>query len=629
MINKKHAVILHDLAMIALAWQFAWLARHNFYFPYEDWQNSFITLPFVLLIQAGVLWYLHLYKGIWRFASLPDLWNIFRAAFIGTLVIVLTLFIVFRLVGIPRSVAILYPMFLIFFLGAPRLGYRFWKDHGLNLRTLFQSAKATGPRVMVIGAGRGGDMLIREMLRTGSYHPVGILDDDPSIKRAEIHGIKILGSIDKLSRYADELAIDHVMIAIPSATSTEMQRIVNICNDVNIPVRTLPRLEEMVSGNNALGNLREVSIEDLLGREKVELDWQSLQQGILNKVVMVTGAGGSIGSELCEQIAALAPKQLIFYEQSEYNLYKLQQQFESKFPGIQYQAILGDVCDDAKNRYVISLYQPHLIFHAAAYKHVPILEYQLREAVKNNVMGTKYLADAAAEYGVEKFIFISTDKAVNPANILGKSKRLAEYYCEFNDKQSDTQFITVRFGNVLGSDGSVVPLFRDQIQAGGPITVTHPEVTRFFMTIPEACQLILQASAMGHGGEIFVLDMGQTVRISYLAEKMIQLSGKIPGKDIKIEYTGLRPGEKLYEELFYENEEQIQTEHEKIFLAKYSRVNKERLNRFFNELESMVETFDEPGLTKWIDKLVPAADADSTQPNNIIRLTSRDVKNET
>ena len=563
MISVKRAVILHDLFMISLAWQLAWLSRYNFHFPYPDWQNSFISLPFVLVIQAGVLWYLHLYKGIWRFASLPDLWNIFRAAFFGTLIIVVCLFITVRLVGIPRSVAILYPMYLIFLLGAPRLGYRFWKDNGFSFKTI-----SKGPRVLVLGAGRGGDMVIREMLRTGSYTPVGILDDDPKIKKAQIHGIKIYGAIDRLAEAVENLAIDHVVIAIPSATNDQMQRIFNMCNEISVPVRTLPKLQDMVVGDNPLSNLREVSIEDLLGREKIELDWNTLQKGILNKTIMITGAGGSIGSELCEQIAALAPKHIVFYEQSEFSLYKLQQLFDDKFPNIKYTAILGDVCDDAKNRHVLEQYKPNIIFHAAAYKHVPILEYQLREALKNNVLGTKYLADAAAEFGIKKFIFISTDKAVNPANILGKSKRLAEYYCETLTGKSSTQFITVRFGNVLGSDGSVVPLFKEQIKAGGPVTVTHPEVTRFFMTIPEACQLILQASSMGKGGEIFVLDMGNTVRIAYLAEKMIQLSGKIPGKEIRIEYTGLRPGEKIYEELFYANEDRVKTDHEKIFLGK-------------------------------------------------------------
>ncbi len=617
-LSIKQAVILHDLFMITLAWQLAWLSRFNFHFPYLEWQSSFITLPFVILIQAGVLWHLRLYKGMWRFASLPDLWNIFRAAIIGTLIIVLSLFIVFRLVGIPRSVAVLYPMYLIFLLGAPRLAYRFWKDNGFSFKRL-----SNGPRVLVIGAGRGGDMVIREMLRTGAYMPVGILDDDPTIKKAQIHGIKVLGSIDKLTEIVQENSVDHVVIAIPSATNDQMQRIFNLCNELSVPVKTLPKLKEMVVGNDALSNLREISIEDLLGREKIELDWNTLQEGIISKTILITGAGGSIGSELCEQIAVLAPKHLIFFEQSEFSLYQLQQQFDLKFPNVKYTVVLGDVTDKAKISHVLNSYKPDILFHAAAYKHVPMLEYQLREALKNNVLGTKILVDAADQFGLEKFIFISTDKAVKPANILGKSKRLAECYCEQKSLISKTQFITVRFGNVLGSDGSVVPLFKKQIQSGGPVTVTHPEVTRFFMTIPEACQLILQASSMGKGGEIFVLDMGKTVRIAYLAEKMIQLSGKIPGKDIQIEYVGLRPGEKLYEELFYSNEERIHTQHNKIFLAKQCKLDTQKLEIFFNELEELCENFEEQSLADWVQILVPIADKDATQPNNIIQLTTR------
>ena len=606
-ISVKRAVILHDLFMIALAWELAWISRYNFHLPYPEWQYSFITMPFIVLTQAAVLWYLHLYKGIWRFASLPDMWNIFRSAVIGVLAAVLVLFIIFRLQNIPRTVVVLYPMYLMFFLGAPRLGYRLWKDHGLN----FQNT-SKGPKVLILGAGRGGEMLIREMLRTGSYMPVGILDDDPKIKKAEIHGVKILGGIDQLVETVISHEVNHVIIAIPSASNEEMQRIMNLSNDIAVPVRTLPRLKDMLVGDNPLSNLKEVSIEDLLGREKIELDWKTLQEGIVNKTIMITGAGGSIGSELCEQITTLAPKHLIFYEQSEFNLYKLQQKFEKKYPAMKCTAILGDVCDYVKNEQVLNHYKPDLLFHAAAYKHVPMLEYQIREAMKNNVLGTKYLADAAAKCGVSKFIFISTDKAVNPVNILGKSKRLAEYYCEIKSSNSTTQFITVRFGNVLGSDGSVVPLFKQQIKSGGPVTVTHPEVTRFFMTIPEACQLILQASSMGKGGEIFVLDMGNTIRIAYLAEKMIQLSGKIPGLDIKIEYTGLRPGEKMYEELFYSNEERIKTSHKKIFLAKQAEIDTQRFNEFFEQLGSLCEKFNESELKHWVDELIPRVDPKQT-----------------
>ncbi|MCG8325947.1 MAG: polysaccharide biosynthesis protein [Thiotrichales bacterium] len=616
--TNKTSAIVHDIIAAILAWQIAWLARFNFAFPYPDWELSFYTLLPAIVVQSLIFWRFHLYKGIWRFASIPDLWNIFRAALFGSLCISLTLFILFRLQGVPRSIFVLYPMFLIFFLGGPRLGYRLWKDHSLSLNTI-----SAGTRVLVIGAGRGGEMLIREMLRTGQYVPVGILDDNETLKGSEIHGIRIIGTIDRIAEMSERYGATLAIIAIPSASNEEMQGIVNRCEDAGIALRTLPPLTESVSTQNPLGNLREVSIEDLLGRDKVELDWQELQKGISNQVIMVSGGGGSIGTELCLQIAKLGPKVLIIYERSEFSLYRVRQQLNKAYPAINCLAILGDVCDQEKVRNTLDTHQPEIIFHAAAYKHVPILEAQVREAVKNNVLGTRVLADAAAEYGCHKFVLISTDKAVNPANNLGLSKRLAELYCEYMSTLHETRYITVRFGNVLDSDGSVVPLFREQIREGGPVTVTHPEVTRYFMTIPEATQLILQASAMGRGGEIFVLDMGKPVKINYLAEQMIHLSGRVPGKDIMIEYIGLRPGEKMYEELFYSAEQEEQTAHKKILLARHTQINWQDFMQQFRQLEAACNEFDENRLESLIRQMVPAV-ADAS--DKVIQLNK--VKND-
>jgi FlaA1/EpsC-like NDP-sugar epimerase len=382
----------------------------------------------------------------------------------------------------------------------------------------------------------------------------------------------------------------------------------------------LPALTESISSRNPLADLRDVSIEDLLGRDKVELDWQELQRGISNRIIMVSGGGGSIGTELCRQIAQLGPRELIIFERSEFNLYRVRQMLERSWPGIVCHAILGDVCDRDKVSDTLQKLQPEIIFHAAAYKHVPILEAQIREAIRNNVMGTKIMAEAAAAGGCEKFVLISTDKAVNPANNLGVSKRLAELYCEYMSAQHDTAFITVRFGNVLDSDGSVVPLFREQLREGGPLTVTHPEVTRYFMTIPEATQLILQASAMGQGGEIFVLDMGQPVKINYLAEQMIRLSGRVPGKDIRIEYIGLRPGEKMYEELFYSVEQQQTTSHRKILLARHSEVDWKHFIGQFRRLEDACNSFDEARLTALAREIVPVKTATEEK---VIPITKR------
>jgi len=611
--NARLIIILHDLCMCVFAWQLAWWLRFNLDFPFYNWQLSLYTLPMVLLIQGLAFWRFKLYRGLWRFASLPDLWNIFRAAVIGSLSITLALFIWFRLEGIPRSILVLYPLLLISFLGAPRLGYRVWKDHSLNLK-----ASKEGQKVLIVGAGRAGDMLIREMLRDGEYNPVGFVDDNPSLMNSAIHGIRVMGSVNDLAQLTQRYSVNIIVIAVPTATNEQMQKIVTSCENTGVPIRTLPRLQDLVSGKAALSELRNVSIEDLLGREKVELDWKIIQQGLTGKVVMVTGGGGSIGSELCLQISDLNPSALIIFERSEFNLYNIQRKINAAHPLLELHAILGDICDLDKVENIIASHKPDVIFHSAAYKHVPILQNQLREAVRNNIIGTKNIAESAVRNNCSNFVFISTDKAVNPANILGVSKRVAEIYCEWMNQQSKTRFVTVRFGNVLDSDGSVVPLFREQIKNGGPVTVTHPEITRFFMTIREACQLIMQAGAMAEGGEIYVLDMGDPVKITYLAEQMIKLSGRAPGTDIDIVYIGLRPGEKLFEELFYEHEDKDSTRHPKILLAKHSEINGTFLIDCINDLNKTCNNFDEKKLKELLDQLVPLPD--TKKLDNVIPL---------
>ncbi|MCG8379009.1 MAG: polysaccharide biosynthesis protein, partial [Proteobacteria bacterium] len=579
--TKKTQVIIHDLLMSILAWQFSWWARFNFSFPFENWEKSILLIPLVVLIQVIVFRRFRLYRGVWRFASIPDLWNIFRASIFGALSITLICFILFRLEGIPRSILILYPFFLMFFLGAPRLGYRVWKDHSFSINAITGSK-----RVLIIGAGRAAEMLVREIIREGIYIPVGLLDDNDQLKGSEIHGIKVLGDINRVDEMCARHEVDIIIISIPSASSHEMREIVEKCETTGLPIRTLPGIQDMVSVTEALPNLREVSIEDLLGREKIELEWKDVQKELANKVILVTGGGGSIGTELCLQISNLGVSKLIIFERSEYNLYKIEQKLSDSPVPVEF--MLGDLCDIEKVDNVLSKYSPEIIFHAAAYKHVPILERDAREAIRNNIIATKNMADSAHKNNCKRFILISTDKAVNPTNVLGATKRVAELYIENMTKNSQTSYITVRFGNVLGSDGSVVPLFREQISQGGPVTVTHPEVTRYFMTIREACQLILQTSKMGDGGEIFVLDMGQPVKINYLAEQMIRLSGLVPNKDIQINYSGLRPGEKMYEELFYESEVREETSHSKILLAKHSVTNLKDLNDKINEIINSV-----------------------------------------
>ena len=575
-------VILHDLMVVALAWQLAWLARFNFEIPFYNWQLSVLLIPVLLLVQGGFFWYFRLYRGLWRFASLRDLWSIFRAAIVGGIVSAIIFFVLFRLEGVPRSILVLYPVFLIFLLGGPRLGYRLWKDRNTSILSA-----VVKERVLIIGAGNAGDMLVRDMHRSNNDIPVAILDDDLKLKGSEIRGVKICGEIIQVEEIVEQYNVSWIAIAIPSATRIETQKIVEICEQTKLPIKILPSLREMNTDHDVISGLREVSIEDLLGREQVELDWENIREGVQNKCVLVTGGGGSIGSVLAAQIVELRPSMLVIVDHSEYNLYSVEQLLASKNLQVKVKCLLGDVCDLAYMENLFELYKPQQVFHAAAYKHVPILQLQPREALKNNILGTKNILDISHSANVEKFVLISTDKAVNPSNILGVSKRIAEIYTESMNYHCITQCITVRFGNVLDSAGSVVPLFRKQIKSGGPLTVTHPDITRYFMTISEAAQLILQAATMGKGGEIFVLDMGEPVKIKYLAEQMIMLSGKRLGEDIDILYCGLRPGEKMYEELFYGSEQQISTTHQKIFLAKHSLINAknciEKINTFIIE----------------------------------------------
>ena len=615
-LNRRTVVICHDVGMAAVAWLLAWLARFNFAFPYLGWQQSLWLLPEILLVQAAVFWYFGLYRGLWRFASIPDLGNIIKAAILGTLGISLLLFIQTRMEGIPRSIMVLYPAFLVLLLGGARFGYRLFKDHRLNLH------HAVDSRVLIIGAGRAGEALARDMLREGSCAPVGFLDDDPQLRGTRVHGLTVFGNLEKIEAIVDQYEVGLIVIAIPSATGQQMQRIVSYCEDCQSPVRTLPGMQDLVSGKPALSDLRALSIEDLLGREKIELDWQAITAGIRQQTILITGGGGSIGAELCRQIAQLAPARLIVLEHSEYSLYRIHAELTRLHPELTLEAVLGDVCDRATVDRVLERERPDVIFHAAAYKHVPILEQYMREAVMNNIIGTKHMAEAAKVYGCDKFVLISTDKAVNPVNMLGRTKRAAEILCDRMNTGQGTRYITVRFGNVLGSDGSVVPLFQQQIRAGGPVTVTHPEMQRYFMMIPEACQLILQAGVIGEGGEIFVLDMGQPIKIRYLAEQMIRLSGQLPDRDIEIRYTGLRPGEKLDEELFHHDESMAETCHPKILLARHARLDSAELDRLLGELQVASDAYDEPRLHELLAQLVPSTPATT---DNVVPLTQTRV----
>jgi len=437
------------------------------------------------------------------------------------------------------------------------------------------------------------------------YRPVAFLDDDLAKSGREIHGLRVLGTSDGLPAAVNRVDARMVMIAIPSANSRQMKRLVELAERTGLPVRTLPSIHDVLAGRAGMNELREVLIEDLLGREPVALNWNLIRSRLSGKAVLITGGGGSIGAELCRQIAQLSPGKLVVVDQSEFNLYELDLALNTVFPEIEMSFHLCNVCDEAAVRRLMQRHAPEVVFHAAAYKHVPMLESQLREAVRNNVLGTKTVAEAALAARVSQFVLISTDKAVNPVNVMGASKRVAEIICENLQQRSATRFTTVRFGNVLGSAGSVVPIFRKQIGSGGPVTVTHPEVMRYFMTLSEACQLIMQAAAMGEGGEIFVLDMGEPVKISDLAEQMIRLSGKVPGAEIEIAYTGLRAGEKLFEELFHDQEALRATKHKKILLARHRHVDSRVLKSTLAEMAEAVARYDEECLQSLLHRLAP------------------------
>lgn len=608
--RSRAAVFTHDMVMVPIAWFAAYWLRFNLEsIPEGFFNQAMILLPVVWLVQGGMFWYFGLYRGIWRFASIPDLVRIVKSVVAGVVVAATLSFILTRLQDVPRSVFVLEGIILVLLLGAPRFIYRWFKDHHLYHWVQERNPHTTEntKNALIVGAGKAGEMLVRDLLReqTGSYLPVALADDDRGKIGKEIHGIPVAGSCYEIPLIVKKLEINLIIIALPAATSRQIRRIVEICEKTELPFRILPQLQDLVSGRASLKDLRDVRIEDLLGREPVELDWLSITEATHGKTILVTGGGGSIGAELCRQLARLRPERLIILDRSEFNLYSIDIELRQSIPDLSLVSLLVDINDTMQMEKILRIYAPSVIYHAAAYKHVPILENQARAAVVNNILGTRVVATLADKFGCDSFVMVSTDKAVNPANVMGASKRVAEMYCQGMNATSRTRYITVRFGNVLGSSGSVIPLFQQQIAQGGPVTVTHPEIQRYFMTIPEACQLILQAGVIGKGGEIYVLDMGEPVKITYLAEQLIRLSGKSPGEDIEIIYTGLRPGEKLYEELFHDAEKLEETSHPKILLAQCRVMDKELLEKCFEAMRLICEAGNDTALRGMLAELVP------------------------
>jgi len=549
----------HDTLAAAAAWYVAFQLRFNLELVEPYVSNMLHTLPWVVVTQSAVFWGFGLYRGIWRYSSLPDLKRIVLAVVTAILIVAMALKMLNMHTLVPRSVLLLDPLLLLVMMGGSRLAFRMWKEH-----TFGGLGAPSGQPVIVMGGGDASIHLLRDLARNAQWHVVGVLDDNPRKHGRLIHGVSVFGPLDSLKTLTDRTEATHAIIAMPAASHKVRRRALELCAEAGLEALTVPSLEDLMHGKVEISQIRHVELDDLLGRDPVNLDDAGLRSLLADTVVLITGAGGSIGSELCRQVARFCPGRLVAIDNNEFALYRVEQEFRDKHADIAVEWCIADCRNPQRIRQILLQWQPSIVFHAAAYKHVPMMENaNAWEAIENNCGGTRNVAQAATECGVDKFVLVSTDKAVNPVNVMGASKRLAEMICQELQARTATHFVTVRFGNVLGSTGSVIPKFREQILRGGPVTVTHPEITRYFMSIPEAAQLVLQAALMGHGGEIFVLDMGEPVRIADLARDMIRLSGTTED-DIGIIYTGLRPGEKLYEELLADEETTLPTQHPKL-----------------------------------------------------------------
>ncbi len=609
-----------DAGIIALAWWLAWHLRFDQARP--GYYNRYLD-PAIVLLVVGIKLPVFILSGFynrwWRYVSTRDMWGALRGVAFGTLAVylVFTIFSIHR-VSVPRGVWFIDLLLCLAFVAGVRMLARTLIERPLPGRIV-----ARGREAVVVGAGDAAQLIVKEMLRTPAlgYTPIGFVDDDPRKKNIRLHGIRVLGTLDDLPRLLHDRRPDEVLIAIPSASGELRERIVEIARRERIAVKTLPSLGELVAGDFDLaGQLRPVEVEDVLGREPVEVDLDSIAGYLRDEIVLVTGAGGSIGSELCRQVARFAPSaKLVLVDHAEPALFEIERELvdERRFHAVA--AVVGDVKNRTKMRQVFEKYQPDVVFHAAAYKHVAMMEANPLEAVRNNTLGTRTVADVAVEFGAKRFVLVSTDKAANPKTVMGQSKALCEWIVETYGHRDDvpTRFVAVRFGNVLNSSGSVIPIFRKQIAKGGPVGVTHPEMTRYFMTIPEAAQLVVQAGAIGGRGQVYVLDMGEPVRIVDLAEKMIRLSGREPGRDIAIEFIGPKPGEKLHEELVGDGETVAPTSHEAILTLSRAPVDAAWLEAELRELERLVDEGDTLEVSAALSRMVgrPArVDLETRQP---------------
>jgi len=596
---RRPVIVVFHLVLVIIAYVLAFYLRLDFKIDSNHWLLIEKTLPIIICIKMVFFGCFGLYSGLWRYASIFDIWRILKVHVLAMLCFILIIQLLYSFDGFPRSIIILDCLISFCLVTGTRFSVRIYRE---KYRPVMGGKKR---RAIIIGAGEAGVMVLREARfnANANVEIVGFIDDDQHKKNNHIQGVRVLGGRNDITKVVEKHRIDEIIIAIPSAKGETIRGIIEHCQKASVKIRIIPGLQKILSGELEV-KPRDIQPDDLLGRETVTVNTDEISDYLANKVVLVTGAGGSIGSCLCKQIVTFGPKEVLLFDHNENEIYYLVIEFLKKYPHIKFRSIIGDIKDISLLKRTFSLYKPHIVFHAAAHKHVPLMEENPVAAAKNNVIGSRNLIYAADHYQVERFILISTDKAVNPTNVMGMTKRVVEMILQAKAKLSKTKFMAVRFGNVLGSNGSVVPLFKKQIEEGGPVSVTHPDVMRYFMSITEASQLVLQAGSMGKAGEIFVLDMGEQIKILDLARDMITLYGLKPDEDIKIEFIGLRPGEKLFEEKFLDVEKDKATKADKIYIAQSQHFDPRTLRLEIKKLEKMINVMDGVRVVKKLREII-------------------------
>lgn len=609
-------MIFTDVIIFIIALCLSYLFRFDFIFANIDFNKIGNLLYWIIPLKVFIFFSIGLYRGMWRYTSVRDFWLLAQACFLATVLVMVIILTINRFDGYSRSIFIADGIITFVLTGGVRIGIRsFFAVYGVQMTNINSSLRTNLTRVLIIGAGDAGEKILRETIDNYklNYEVVGFIDDDAQKQGRTIHGVRVLGAVERLSKILKRETVHQILIAVPSANGDQIRRIVETCQRCNVSYKILPGIGDLIDGRVSVKLLRDISYEDLLGRSPVQLNIKDIRNYLDDKTILITGCGGSIGSELCRQVIKYQPHRIIMLDSSESNLFNIQMEIQNEYFCRHCEAILGRVQDETLMNNVFEKYRPEVVFHAAAYKHVPMLEKNPWQAVFNNIIGSRVAMEMAIKYHVDRFVLVSTDKAVRPTNVMGASKRVTELIMQCQ-QGNGTRFMAVRFGNVVGSSGSVIPLFRRQIEQGGPVTVTHPEINRFFMTIPEASQMILQAGTMGEGGEIFILRMGTPIKIADMARDLIRLSGKEPDIDIKIVFTGLREGEKLYEELITVGEDILPTVHKKVMVlqsnclfngAKNPQEARKYLYDKLDELEKMAAQHDAKGIKIKLKEIVP------------------------